>query len=173
MLFNPVQATQQAHHMQHNILPEGTKAHFLSVGNALGYGGQVFSDYKAFAIHLPFNCSSTWIHLFLATPKYLMALAPPTGTQPSLTMTSFFVFLPTLPMHCFFRAHEARYDWQHFREILVCSHSKQGKSKVVVFISRDGPLVSNSIGKDTPARANEIHYLQPAALYPPFRTRIP
>ena len=62
MLFNPVQATWQAHHMQQDILPQGTKAQFLSVGNALGYGGQVFSDFKVFAIHLPFNCGSTWIH---------------------------------------------------------------------------------------------------------------
>ena len=138
--------------MQQDILQEGTKAQFLSVGNALGYGGQVFSDFKVFAIHLPFDCCLTWIHWFLATPKYLMALAQATGTQPSLTMTSFFVFLPMLPMHCFFRAHGAHSDWQHFRAILVCSHSKQGKSKVVVFISRDGPLVSNSNCKGTPAR---------------------
>ena len=48
-----------------------------------------------------FDCGSTWIHLFLATPKYFMALAQATGTQPSLTMTSFFVFLPMWPMHCF------------------------------------------------------------------------
>ena len=82
MLFNPVQATWQAHHMQQDILPEGTKAQFLSVGTALGYGGQVFSDFKVFAIRLLFDCSITWIHLFLATPKYLMALAPATGTQP-------------------------------------------------------------------------------------------
>ena len=82
LLFNPVQATWQAHHMQQDILPEDTKARFLSVGNALGYGWQKNSDFKAFAIHLPFNCCSTWIHLFLATPKYLMALAPATGTQP-------------------------------------------------------------------------------------------
>ena len=94
MLFNPVQATRQAH------LPEGTTAQFLSVGNALGYGRQKNSDLKVFAIHLLFNCGSTWIHSFLATPKYLMALAQATGTQPSLTMTIFFVFLPTLPMHC-------------------------------------------------------------------------
>jgi len=87
--------------MQQDILPEGTKAQFLSVGNALGYGGQVFSDFKVFAIHLPFDHCCTWIHSFLATPKYFMALAQATGTHPSLTMTSFFVFLPTLPMHCF------------------------------------------------------------------------
>ena len=70
----------------------------------------------------------------------------------------------------FCRAHEARRDRQHFRAILVCSHSKQGESKVVVFISRDGLLVSNSNGKDTPAQADEIHNLQPAALYPTFGT---
>ena len=61
VLFNPVQATWQAHHMQQDILPEGTKEQFLSVGNALGYEGQVFSDFKAFAIHLPSYCCSTWI----------------------------------------------------------------------------------------------------------------
>ena len=149
MLFNPVPATLQAHSMQQDILPEGTKAQFLSLGNALGYGGQVFSDFKAFAIHLPFDHCSTWVHLFLATPKYLMALAQATGTQPSLTLTSFFVFLPTQLMHCF----SAHSDWQHFRAILVCSHSKQGESKVVVFISRGGQLVSNSNCEDTPAQA--------------------
>ena len=73
----------------------------------------------------------------------------------------------------FFRAHEARRDREHFMAILVCSHSKQGNAKVVVFISRDGPLVSNSDGEDTPAQADEIHDLQPAALYPPFGTRFP
>ena len=72
MLFNPVLATWQAHGMQQDILPEGTTAQFLSVGNALGYGGQVFPDFKAFAIHLPFDRCRTWIHSFLATPKYLM-----------------------------------------------------------------------------------------------------
>ena len=92
VFFNPVRATWQAHHMQQDILPESTtsnmltpinsKAQFFSVGNALCYGEQVFSDFKAFAIHLPFNSGSTWIHLFLATPKYLMALAQATGTQP-------------------------------------------------------------------------------------------
>ena len=158
--------------MQQDILPEGTKAQFLSVGTALGYGGQVFSDFKVFAIHLPFDCGSTWIHLVLATPKYLMALAQATGTQPSLTMTSFFVF-SNAANALFFRAHEARCDWQHYRVILVCSHSKQVESKVVVFISRDGSLVSKSNGEDTPAKADKIHYLQPAALYPPFGTRFP
>ena len=74
-------------------------------------------------------------------------------------------------MHCFFRAHGAHHDQQHFRVILVCSHSKQGESKVVVFISRDGLLVSNSNGEDTPAQADEIHYLQPAA--PDFPRPLP
>ena len=92
MLFNAVRATRQAHCMQQDILP----AQFLSVGNALGYGGQVFSDFKVFAIHLPFNPCSTWIHSFLATPKYLMALALATGTQPlhSLWQASLFACQP-------------------------------------------------------------------------------
>ena len=64
MFFNPVLATRQAHHMQQDILPESTtlnmstptnsKVQFFSVGNALCYGGRVLSDFKAFAIHLPF-----------------------------------------------------------------------------------------------------------------------
>ena len=59
---------------------------------------------------------------------------------------------------------------RHFQGNLSCSHYKQCNSKVVAFTCRDGPLVSNSDGEDTPAQADEILYLQPAAVYSPFGT---
>ena len=165
MFVNPVSATWQAHCMQQDILPEGTKAQFLSVGNALGYGGQVFSDFKVFAIHLPFNHCSTWIHLVLATPKYLMALAQATGTQPSLTLTSFFVFLPTQLMHCFselmkqatFQGNPGLFSFQT-GQIQGCCLHQQGWSTGWIPVARI---------------ANKIYNLQPANLYPPFGTRFP
>ena len=77
MLFNPVRATRQAHRMQQDILPESTtsnmstpinfKAQFLSVGNALCYGGRVFSDFKAFAIHRVFQTSRLLQSISLST----------------------------------------------------------------------------------------------------------
>ena len=155
--------------MQQDILPEGTKAQFLSVGNALGYGGQIFSDFKVFAIHLQFDHCCTWIHLFLATPKYLMALAQATGTQPSLTMTSFFVFLPMLPMHCFSEL---------VKHIMICNIS--GLSWFALIPNRANPrLLSPSAGMvccwyPTPMVRIPQHKLTRfTALYPPFGTQFP
>ena len=112
MFFTPVLATRQAHHMQQDILPESTT---LNMSTPIHFQGAVlfgwecpvlwrtsFFRLQGFCNPSPFLqrphsdslVSSHSQISYGACPSYW-------NSTSSLTITSFFVYLPMQPMHCF------------------------------------------------------------------------